>query len=154
MTATSKQRTLSEVAIVRAVAEQVCRRCVNSIRRSLQQMPAELSGEGTELGSVWDEICVQVQYEESFQWDAYEQTMRAFVEASVEDLAQFEREAIWLQTEAAFEWEIEEARERDPYPVYVGDIADFIMQEHLLAEAGRWNNPRIRAFIDRVAMRD
>jgi hypothetical protein len=149
-----KQRTLSEMSIVRAVAEQACRRCVNSIRRSLERRPAELSGEGSGLSSVWDEICVQVQYEESFQWDAYEQTMLAFVEAIVEDLAQFEREAIWLQTEAAFEWEVEEAQERDPYPVYAGDIVDFIMQEHLLAEAGRWNNPRIRAFINRVTMRD
>lgn len=106
------------------------------------------------MSSVWDEICVQVQYEESFQWDAYEQTMRAFVEASIEDLAQFEREAIWLQTEAALEWEVKEAQERDPYPVYVGDIVDFVMQEHLLPKAGRWNNARIRAFIDRAAMRD
>jgi hypothetical protein len=149
-----KQRTLSESVIVREVAEQACRRCVNSIRGSLQKMPAELSGEGSELGSVWDEICVQVQYDESFQWDAYMQTMLAFVEAAIEDLAQFEREAIWLQTEPAFEWETEETRERDPYPIYVGDIVDYVMQEHLLPEAGRWKNPRIRAFIDRVTLRD
>lgn len=117
-------------------------------------MPAQLSGEGSGLNNVWDEVCVQVQYDESLSWQAYEETMRAFVDAAVEELAAFEREAIWLQTDAASDWEDEDGPNRDPYPVFDDDIVDFIMESHLLPEAGRWHNSRIRAFIDRVTLRD
>lgn len=154
MTSKPKQRVLSESAIVQAVAERACRRCVHSIRRSLQGMSAELSGEDSGLHNVWEEICVQIQYEHSVVWDMYEQTLRALVEGAVEDMAQLEQEAIWLQTDSASDWECNDGKERDPYPVFKDDIIEYILNEHLLYEAGRWTNPRIRAYIDRLSLRD
>lgn len=144
----SKQRILSEKAIVRAVADEACRRCVNSVRRSLQQMPAGLLGDAFTLNSVWEEICVQVQSDRSFPWRVYDETMRLGVDSAVEELASYEREAVWLQTDAAWEWEHAEDAERHPYPVAASDIISFIMEDHLLPEARRWSNSRIRAFID------
>ncbi len=34
-----------------------------------------LSGDDTDLVSVWEEICIQVQGQESFDWDAYDYTV-------------------------------------------------------------------------------
>lgn len=44
-------------------------------------MPYEdrLSGEDSELETVWEEICAQVQGEYSFYWDAYIETMGAYL---------------------------------------------------------------------------
>lgn len=40
------------------------------------------------------------------------------------------------------------------YPVFNDDIVQFFWQEHLLAEAGRWSNPRIRAYLEKATAID
>jgi len=47
--------------------------------------------------TVWDEVCVQVQYEEAFLLDACDETVRLRC-GQDEKLPKHEREAIWLQT--------------------------------------------------------
>src|SRR5215472_1762471 len=59
---------LSESAIVRAVAERVAKRLTRKVIATLQQMREKLAGDDSELKTTWDEICAQVQYEESFYW--------------------------------------------------------------------------------------
>ena len=144
------ERKLSETAVVRQLADHVAHGLTRRTIAALQGMTDHLnSGEDSGLKSVWDEICVQVQGEESVVWDAYEQTVRALLTAEVAELPAHEREALWLQTEPALDWNWEEADARAAYPVNPEDVVEHLWREYLLPEAGRWSNARIRAFQDR-----
>jgi hypothetical protein len=146
--------TLSERNIVRAVADAAAWRIARKVIGALQRMTHTLSGEGSELTTTWDEICVQVQTEESLYWDAYDATARALVDSYVDELPKHEREALWLQTDAGGDWEVEADDARDADPVIDDDIVDHVLRRYVYAEAGRWSNARIRAFIDRSSRRD
>jgi hypothetical protein len=91
---------------------------------------------------------VQVQYEESVCWDVYDEVVHTLVSAEVEELPSYQREAVWLQTDRGWDWQYENDDERDPYPVLNDDIADYMIQQHVYAAAGRWTNPRIGVFLD------
>ena len=144
---------LSEATIVGTLADHAARSVTRKAVAALQKRTETTSGCDSGLKTVWDEIFVQVQYEESVLWDAYDETVRAFLEAYVKELAQHEREAIWLQTDAGRDWDCEEPEQRESYPVLDDDIVDYLVRQ-LYPEAGRWSNARIRAFIDRASMRD
>ena len=145
---------LSESAIVRAVAEEAGRRLTRAVIKALQEREETLSGDDSGLATVWDEICVQVQYEQSFYWDAYDDTARSFIRSRVAELPKHERDALWLQTDSAAVWEVEEPKVMDLYQVCDDDIVEYLTRKYLYVEAGRWSNPRIRAFIDHAAIRD
>jgi hypothetical protein len=147
-------RTLSESTIVKAVAEQSARRIARRAIAALQRMEQTMSGDDSGLSTTWDEICVQVQYEESYYWDAYDETVKAIVAGYVSDLPVHEREAIWLQTEPGFDWDCDESETPVAYPVIDDEITEYITSEYVYAEAGRWSNARIRAYIDRSSLRD
>jgi hypothetical protein len=89
---------LSEWEIVSAVAQAAAKRITRKVIAHLQSMDETLSGDDSELKTPWDEICVQVQYEASFFWDAYDETVRGILRGYVAELPKHEREAIWLQT--------------------------------------------------------
>lgn len=144
----------SESSIVSAVAQEAARRITRKVISGLQRMKHTLSGDDSELKTTWDEICVQVQYEESFYWDAYDETVRGCLAGYIAELPFHEREAIWLQTDAGVDWDCEEPEDRDPNPVRDDDIVEYVAREYVYAEAGRWSNARIRAYIDRSIMRD
>jgi hypothetical protein len=145
---------LSETMIVRAVADDAARRVTGKVIAALQRMRITLSGDDSELKTTWGEICVQVQYEHSFFWDAYEETVKTLIEAHVAELQKYEREAIWLQTPAGSDWDCEETAEREAYPVVNDEIVDYLADEYVYAGAGEWSNARIRAYIDRSSRRD
>ena len=142
--------TLNESAIVRTIADLAAKRISRKAIPELQKMDETLAGDDSELASVWNAICVQVQYEQSIYWDAYDDTVRTILARHLDELAKHEREAIWLQTEAAADWDRKEPEERDPYPVCDDEIAEYLAKEYVYAEAGRWSNARIRAFLDRL----
>lgn len=145
---------LSESAIVKALAEKTIRRITRKTIADLQRMDHLLSGEDSGLSTTWDEICTQVQHERSFAWDAYDETVEAIVSFYVDELPAHEREAIWLQTEPGFDWDCEETHNREPYPIVDDDVTEYIINEYIYTEAGRWSNVRIRKYIERSSMRD
>ena len=145
-------RKLSESAVIRAFAAEICQRLTRKMIATLQKMnDGLLSGDSSGLENTWDEICAQVQYELSVYWDAYDQTVRSLAEAEVEKLLPHEREAIWLQTPEAFDWEFEDESRRNSYPVRNDDIVGYLAQEYLYREASKWSNQRIREYLDRAA---
>lgn len=139
-----------ERAIVCALAERVCQRLTRRAITRLQSINGEalLSGDDSGLQNTWDEICVQVQSEESFAWDSYDQTVRACLQADVEELARHEQEAIWLQTPRGLEWAGEEDAKTESCPVDHSDIIDYLLAEYVYAAADRWSNARIRGYLD------
>jgi hypothetical protein len=145
----------SESAVIRAFAEEICQRLARKMIAELQKMKDALhSGDGSGLENTWDEICVQVQREQSIYWDAYDSTVRQMVEAEVEKLSPHERGAIWLQTPEADDWEFDEESEHAHYPVCNDDIVGYVVKEHIYHEAGRWNNQRIREYLDHAVLSD
>ena len=142
------ERKLDESVVIRELAQGVCRRITRRTIAALQRLTNVcLSGDGSRLKNTWDEICVQVQQEESIFWDAYDNSARAAVAAEVLKLQPLERDAIWLQTPEADDW-VCGKRDSNHYPVYDDDIVGYIITEYVYAEAGRWSNSRIRAYID------
>jgi hypothetical protein len=140
---------LSESAIIRALAEQVCQRLTRKIIATLQGLNNELlSGEDSPLKNTWDEICVQVQFEASFSWEAYDETVRGLANAEVEELLRHEREAVWLQTSEADRWDSENEFRREPYPVVNDDVVEYLMTEYIYCQAANWSNRRIREYLD------
>jgi hypothetical protein len=144
----------SESRIVKAVADAAAKRIARRVILGLQRMHQTLSGDDSELVTTWEEICVQVQYERSFFWDAYDETVRALVAGEVEGLQGHERDALWLRTDAGWDWAYEPEDERPPEPVVDDDSVDYVTRAYIYAEAGYWSNRRIRAFIDRSSIRD
>jgi hypothetical protein len=85
---TSSARTFSESGVVSALASAAYDRLTQSIIRNRQRLTSgELSGDDSGLRNVWDEICVQIQYDQSVYWDAYDETTRSVVAAHVASLA-------------------------------------------------------------------
>lgn len=148
-------RTLSETGVVCALAEQVCRRLTRRLIATLQKMNnGLLSGEDSGLKNTWDEICTQIQFEESFSWDVYDETVRGLAASDVEKLLPHEREAIWLQTNAADDWGCEDESRRQAYPVTNEEIVEYLVHEYIYSEAGNWSNQRIRVYLDRSSRTD
>ncbi len=145
---------LSEWEIVSEVAREAARRITRKVISDLRQMTDTMPGDDSELKTTWDEICVQVQDEKSFHWDAYDETVQAIVRDYIDKLPKHEQEAIWLQTDAGLDWRFAEPDEREPQPVKDNDSVDWLTGEYVYGEADNWSNARIRAFLERSRKRD
>jgi hypothetical protein len=151
----SSGKQLSESGIVRKLAAEICQNMTRKVIADLQRMESSLlPGEDSGFKNTWDEICVQVQYNRSFYWDAYDLTVRSYLSFHVENLVDFEREAVWLQTPEGEDWDCEDDIERNLYPVSNEDIVAYIANSFVYANAERWSNSRIRNYIDWANRRD
>jgi hypothetical protein len=143
-------RELPEPTIVRELAESVCQRVTRRAIRALQAMTdCRVSGDDSGLENTWDEICVQVQSEHSYAWDAFEQTIEAMLAGFLDELPTFERDAVWLQTRQGADWDCTDADRRDANPVSNCDLVSYLIDEYVYAEADRWSNAQIKRYLDR-----
>jgi hypothetical protein len=145
--------TLSESAIARAVAQEAAQRITRKVVADLQTMTETFSGDDSVLVTTWDEICVQVQHQESVLWDVYDETVLGVVRNYVAETAKHEREAIWLQTDAGFDWGCEEPEDRETYPPIEDDIVNYLVRD-VYSQAADWSNARIEAYLARSSERD
>lgn len=144
-----RQRKLSEYSIARDLGAALAQRLVMVCIRDLQRMQGcQLSGDDTPLSSIWEEICVQQLWELSFYWRAYQNTITACVEGRIEGLQPYELDALWLLTREGEFWDCELEGERESYPVFQGDVVDYIRDE-ILGRANDWSNERIRRYLAR-----
>lgn len=134
--------------IISKYANKACKKIAVSLIRRLQQMTGEkMSGDGSPLKNIWDEVCIQVQYEYSFYWDYYLLDMENYMSGEIEDLDRETKEAIWKQTRAGMEWEAENEDEEDL--VYgEDDIIEYVLNEFVLSEAMNYTNKRIQKYVD------
>lgn len=135
--------------IISVIAEKECSRISRKTIRSLCIMKEGMqSGDDTPLRSVWDEVCVQVQGEESVMWDAYLDTMHGIILLNVAELDPFMKQVIWLQTDNGWGWE-PESESQEAIPFDDDAIADYILHEYVLLSASGWTNNRIEKYIYR-----
>jgi hypothetical protein len=141
--------TLSESLIVWRLAEAVCQRVSRKAIRILQNLTEGLhSGDDSSLINVWDEICVQVQGQESFMWDACEDTVRQALSVEIRRLAAYEREAIWLQTPEGESWDAADEESKSEHWVGEDEIVEYLKNKHVYAAASEWSNGRIRKYLE------
>lgn len=108
-----------------------------------------LSGDDSGLRNVWEEVCVQVQGEESFYWDTYLDVIDDLLTAFVEELSQQDRLALWLRTEAGYDW-LDEVNDgnadgTEP-PVLIDQVSDDLKSD-LLARAADFESTATRRYL-------
>ncbi len=123
---------------------QAAERFTRNVIRALEGMTDTLSGDDSGLESIWDEICVQIQHEESPFWYAYDEIVRGLIGRFVAELSDIEREGIWLQTEAS----CEETDAREPKPLNRDEIIDYLVRD-LYSKAADSSNDRIDSYFAR-----
>lgn len=138
----------SEARVVEALARQVGERLTRKVIAELQRMKSDLlSGDDSGLQSTWEEICVQVQGEQSFSWDDFPDMVSTLIERSVQELPSYKREALWLQSVEGIDWSYEDEDRRDPDPVVDKDIIRYLLHDYVFSAAEMWTNARIRAYL-------
>ena len=143
-------RTSCEAAIVEEMAARLAKRITRRVVADLQTVRVTLSGDDSGLENAWEEICVQIQCQDSFFWDAYDDTVRSFVVGRVGLLARDEKDALWLQTEAGFDWRFDHGDNRESVPLVEDEIVDHLVRKYVYPAAEAWANHRIRRFLDRT----
>jgi hypothetical protein len=138
-----------------AVADKVC----DGVIEDLKQITTTLSGEDSGLRNTWEEICVQVQGEESYFWDEYQTVMHDAILGALLAIEQRDLASLWLQSEEGWSWlwDVENAdssidndatkAEVTEIPFDQEEIAKYILQKHLMARAEEFSNRRIAAFL-------
>lgn len=104
-----------------------------------------LSGDDSVLVSVWEEICVQVQGEQSLHWAAYDETAYRVVELEVGRLPRPVVVALWLETIPGENWLCEQEDQDASPPYCIDEVAEHVLGI-VYRMASDWSNRRIRAF--------
>jgi len=131
---------LSASRIVRKLAEQVCHGITRRAIRALQHLKNGLqSGDDSGLTNAREEICAQIQVEQSFSWDAYDETVRQIAFTEVNQLEPHEQDAVWLQTPEGKSWDAGDEDAREQYPVAEDHIVEYVMNEFIYSAAADWS---------------
>ena len=136
-----------EWLVIGKFADEVATRVVNRVVRYLRSITDTLSGDDSPLTNAWEEICVQVQFEQSICWNVYVETMDLAIEAEIEELQEHEVAAIWFQTSDGEEWGFTDSGDREE-PLIDKQLVVGRIRERLLDKAGEWTNARIRGYIN------
>ena len=138
--------------IISSLADRECKRICGKTIRALQRMTEGMqSGTDASLKNIWDEVCVQVQFEQSLFWDAYLDIINAIISREVNKLDTFVKQAIWFQTVEGSEWECEDEAADEAVcdaPYLEDDITDYILDRYVLSRAADWSNPRIEKYLE------
>jgi len=73
-----------EQSITYAWALELKATCTQAVIAILQTMDGEMLSGDSGLANVWEEICAQVQSEQSFDWPVYQGVMDSLVQAEVD----------------------------------------------------------------------
>jgi len=138
-----------EQQIVAAWAKQLSDEIIKATIASLGEIDVTLSGEDSGLTNTWEEICAQVQDEESCDWDAYVEVMDDFLGSAVAELGSSARSALWAVTDDGWDYIYEHHAEEDgsaTVPVFDQDIVA-MLREELLSAAANYSNSNIRRYL-------
>lgn len=132
------------------IRDKVVDDAVAELERMNGQGGEMLSG-GSGLKTVWEEICVQVQGEQSYFWNFYLETMEGVLSGCVELLDPDSRLALWTATDAGWDYVYDHRDENegvDDVPVMSDEIVSKLM-ESLLEAAADFENLRVEKFLAR-----
>jgi hypothetical protein len=118
---------------------------------ALQSMKGDslLSGDDSGLRNIWEEVCVQVQGEESYYWESYLEVIEDLLSGYVDQLSGEDRLALWLSTEDGSDW-LGDVKTGDADPntpeVATDQISDYLKSE-LLSRAEDFQNSATRRYL-------
>lgn len=139
--------------IIWNLAEAACKRVSRRVIRSLTKMTDGMwSGDDTPLKNVWDEICVQVQGEESVMWDSHVDYIQSLMLNVLRGIDAATKRAIWLQTDEGIDWSVDsedQKGDQEQVPFADEDVAEYIVNEFVLSAAADWSNKRIEKYLER-----
>jgi hypothetical protein len=153
-------------AIQRSLIKEYAATAANSICEQtiafLKEIKDTLSGDDSPLENTWEEICVQVQDEQSFHWAVYLEMMYETVSGKIGHLPRHDLVALWMQTDEGMDWlRYREKSEEGDHPLYQREdlsmsivpinheeIAQYIIDQFLLPAAGEFTNMNIEAYLD------
>jgi len=134
--------------IISDLAHTACEKISRKVIRSLTKMTDGMqSGDGTFLKNIWDEVCVQVQTEESVMWDSYVDTIQALILDKLAGLDVTTKQAIWLQTDEGIDWSVDSEDANKEIPIVSEDIAQYVLNQFVLSAAADWTNRRIEKYL-------
>lgn len=166
-------------AVLDYISDKACEEISRTVIKDLRKMTEGMqSGDDTPLKNVWDEVCVQMQSEPSYMWDAYEDTILGMIGQEVHKLDKNIIGAIWLQTGEGEDWdddnessEEENIINKNYYPDFpfiqiepkenftkniipdsieydLENVTNYILKEYVLKEAGEFTNKRIEKYLE------
>jgi len=136
--------------IISNIADRECKNVCTKTISTLQGMNDGMqSGDDTPLESLWDEICIQVQYRQSVFYDAYLATITTTISQKLTGVDEHLKQAIWLQTDQGWDWGYDNKESEDDVPSFLdGDIAEYILHEYVLREAADWSSDEIDGYTE------
>lgn len=134
---------LTESQIVKAVAKRAAQLVTQGTIATLKDMTDTMSGDDSGLETTWEEICVQVQYQQSNYWETYEETIRGLVGQFLAKLENHELAAIWIVLDP-------ESMRDSPGGEFFLDAEEIIddLFKDVIREAGEYSNSRIRQYLE------
>jgi len=145
-----------------AAAEAVAEKVV----AALMEITDTLSEDESGLENAWDEICVQVQGEESFFWDTYREVIYSVTQGELNNLPYRDLAALWLQTDDGWNWQSdveyeeqqvtksEKTLDTQRVPYVLDAITEYILQERLLPIAEEYTNENVAAYLNGESAED
>lgn len=140
-----------EEAVTKAWSSVLTQQMLAAVMDDLQRLGDDslLSGEDSGLENVWEEICVQVQAEESAYGDAYRQTAESFIELHLNGLEHEARLALWSVTDSGWSWIYDHHEDEDGHlsaPVDESEIVQ-VLWDRLLIKAEYFTNPNVSRYV-------
>ncbi|MCQ4288285.1 hypothetical protein NA647_12695 [Pseudomonas stutzeri] len=136
-----------EQHIVRAWASRLAASTVKEVIEKLESMAAELSGDSG-LANVWEEICAQIQGEESSDWAAYEDVIESLLHACLEGMDRDAQLALWAVTDAGWDYIYDHHADSDgsaSVPLNTGDIVSMLASD-VFSAAADYESPTLYRF--------
>ncbi len=154
---TGKDRFLSGcLGLINEQANICIRTITNRVIRDLQKIKREsgmmTSCEDSGLENLWDEICVQIQWEPFFFWNLYEDFVYSLIIEILNKYSDEKKKMMWLQTDEFDEWyydvlsdfyeQRDEFEDFFPRNFSLVDVAKLIMDK-VFSIASDYHNSRI-----------
>lgn len=135
-----------------AIGARLAKAAARDLKNYRDNLP---SGPDSGLKNVWEEICVQVQGEQSFFWDGYRDMAIGHLAGRVRALPAIKQRLLWVGSPGGMDWIDEHDESEDNTvpgtTVPTGDadeIANWLFDEHLIPLADRYGNRRIERYLE------
>jgi len=137
-----------EDKILTTLSENLIEHIVRKTILSLQKMKTNLSGADSGLTNVWEEVCVQVQHEESFYGNIYEEEVYSIILSFINKISNTEKTLLWLMTENGSSYYDRDHSSSEELVYNDSDIVEYIKNGYLYSKAMDWSNERIRKYLN------
>lgn len=134
-------------AIVALYAARLGSQATSNVIRQLERMETSLSGDSG-LKNAWEEVCAQVQGEESIDWPAYVNIINELLYSVVEVLDMDAQLTLWAITEEGWDYIYDHHVDRDAagYPLNTDDIVTHL-KGTVLSAAANYESPSLYRYI-------